>query len=261
MKDDYYAYVPKSMRSEGKTLQGRNSFIGQYTENWCNALLSPIANKLGLYAIRGVVCEELDLPPRSPADIAFCKKNSICQKPDDVKLIFEVKMSIVSNYKYLGKDDVLYVGDYKTHRGTPSLLRSDSMLKAIGKSINLRVSSKDARKIPIVILGNSPIQESYAAKVDMLKQSGVVQGFWSLHPNPTEQEHIKCTDKKGFLTINNTNEIYALCLNMINNDLSYFSAMLSKNTIGKIISIANLEKTNESKAKKFLSLLNEDIHE
>ncbi len=49
-------------------------------------------------------------------------------------------MSIVSNYKFTQPNKVEFIGDYKQHKGNPSLLRSDSMLKAIGKSINIRVS-------------------------------------------------------------------------------------------------------------------------
>lgn len=75
------------------------------------------------------------------------------------------------------------------------------MLKAIGKSINIRVSGIQSTKIPIVVLGNSPITESYIKKVDFLKTSGVIQGFWSLNPNPTMPDYIKDTPKNGFETI------------------------------------------------------------
>ena len=50
-------------------------------------------------------------------------------------------MSIVWNWEYKqvkGKPEIICVGDYKTHTGQPSIRRSDSMLKAIGKSINIR---------------------------------------------------------------------------------------------------------------------------
>jgi len=46
------------------------------------------------------------------------------------------------------------------------LLRSDSMLKGIGKSINIRVSSFKAATIPIIVMGNTPITNSYYPKVD-----------------------------------------------------------------------------------------------
>lgn len=121
------------MRSEKISTQSRNSLIGQFTENWCKNLLVPIADELGLYAINSVVCEEIGLSKRSDADIAFCTTNTNIQKAENIKLIFEVKMSIVSNYKYLQQSDSLqYLGDYKSHKGIPSILRSDSMLKAMG---------------------------------------------------------------------------------------------------------------------------------
>lgn len=51
LNGDFYAYIPKGMSSEGQTLQSRNAFIGKFTEKWCQELLSPIANELGLYAV------------------------------------------------------------------------------------------------------------------------------------------------------------------------------------------------------------------
>lgn len=118
--------------------------------------------------------------------MAFCTTDSRLQSAKNIKLIFEIKMSIVSNYKFTAPDSVVFIGDYKTHKGNPSLLRSDSMLKAIGKSINIRVSGIESAEIPIVVLGNSPISENYSHKVDFLKTAGVVQGFWSLNPKPKE---------------------------------------------------------------------------
>jgi len=201
LKDGYFAYLPKGSESEGQTLQSRNSLIGQFAEKWCKSLLDPIAKELGLYAVNSVVCEEIGLSSRSSADLAFCSTTNAVQKPENIKLLFEIKMSVVSNYKYIYPDKVEFVGDYKEHKGNPALLRSDSMLKAIGKSINIRVSSIASTKIPIVVLGNSPITNSYINKVDLLKNSGVIQGFWSLNPKPTNSDFIKKTPKLGFQTI------------------------------------------------------------
>jgi len=103
----------------------------------------------------------------------LCKTRQREQKAKDIAAIFEVKMSIVWNW----------VGDFKTHKGNPGLLRSDSMLKAIGKSINIRVSSHSASKIPIIILGNTPITQSYISKVDHLYHAGIIQEFWSVNSN------------------------------------------------------------------------------
>ncbi len=86
----YFAYIPKGTDAEGQTLQSRNALIGQFTENWARNLLSPLTMKFELYAVNGVVCEELGLTRQSSADIAFCTKDSVEQRAQDVKLLFEV---------------------------------------------------------------------------------------------------------------------------------------------------------------------------
>jgi hypothetical protein len=255
LQDGYFAYVPKGSDGEGKTLQSRNSLIGQYTEKWCKTLFEPIANELGLHAVNSVVCDELGLSKRSSADLAFCTTNNNFQKSENIKLIFEIKMSIVSNYKYTHPNKVEYVGDYKQHKGNPALLRSDSMLKAIGKSINIRVSGIASTKIPIVVLGNSPITDSYIKKVDFLKTSGVIQGFWSLNPNPTDSDYIKNTPKLGFQTISDKEQLLNNCKELLTNDMNYFSSMISKSKLGEIIRIASQENTDIAKAEKFLTLI------
>ena len=164
-------------------------------------------------------------------------------------------MSVVSNYKFIQPNKVNFVGDYKQHKGNPALLRSDSMLKAIGKSINIRVSGIASTKIPVIVLGNSPITESYIKKVDFLKTSGVIQGFWSLNPKPTDSDFVKVTPKKGFQTIQTTDTILQLCKELVENDMNYFSSMISKNDLGKIISIASKEPNDIAKAEKFLTLI------
>ena len=254
--EEYFAYIKKGQQNNGQTLQSRNSLIGQFTEKWCRTLLTPIAEELGLYAINSVVCEEIGLTKRSDADIAFCTNNSNIQKAENIKLIFEVKMSIVSNYKYLHQSNSLqYIGDYKSHKGNPSILRSDSMLKAIGKSINIRVSGISSTKIPIIILGNSPITESYKNKVDYLKTSGVIQGFLSLFPNPTSSNFISKTQENGFQTISSYSQLNSILTEIVNSDMNYFSSMISKPQLGEIIAIASRENTNIEKAEKFLELI------
>ena len=255
LKEGYFAYVPKGLDAEGQTLQSRNSLIGQYTEKWCKTILEPIAAELGLFAVNSVVCEELGLSKQSSADLAFCTTNNAFQESENIKLIFEIKMSVVSNYKYTHPNKVEYIGDYKQHKGNPALLRSESMLKAIGKSINIRVSGIASTKIPIVVLGNSPITDSYIKKVDFLKTSGVIQGFWSLNPNPTDSDYIKNTPKLGFQTIIGKEQLLNNCKELVTNDMNYFSSMISKLKLGKIIEIASHEKTDIAKAEKFLTLI------
>ena len=191
LKSGRFAYIPKEFDSEGQTLQSRNTLIGNFTETWAKNIFSPIARKHDLYAVNSVECPEIGLNKRSEADLAFCTTDSKMQKAENIRIIFEIKMSIVSNYRFTEPSTVELIGDYKTHQGNPSLLRSDSMLKAIGKSINIRVSGIESLTIPIVILGNSPITENYSHKVDFLKTAGVIQGFWSLNPEPTKSDFIK----------------------------------------------------------------------
>ncbi len=255
LTDGYFAYVQKGKGAEGQTLQSRNSLIGQYTEKWCKDFLQPIAKELGLFAVHSVVCPELGLTSQSDADLAFCTTNETLQKAENIKLLFEIKMSIVNNYKFKN-GQVIFIGDYKTHKGNPSILRSDSMLKAIGKSINIRVSGTESTKIPIIILGNSPITKNYSKKVDFLKKAGIIQSFISLYPNPTN-DFIKHTDSKGFQTFNEYQELSNYITEVVNSDMNFFSSMLPKIKLGQIITISAKEKDDISKAEKFLSLINE----
>ena len=259
LTDGYFAYAPKGKTTEGQTLQGRNSLIRQYTEKWCTEFLKPIANKLGLFSINSVVCPELGLTNTTDADIAFCTTNDTNQVVKNIKLIFEVKMSVVNNYSYDDKNrQIKLIGDYKTHKSMPSILRSDSMLKAIGKSINIRVSGVASSKIPIVILGNSPISNNYQKKVDFLKQAGVIQGFISLYPNPTNSSYIQETANKGFQTFDDYSLLQNFIAKLITSDMNFFSSMLPKESLGKLITIASKEPNQIAKAEKFLQLLNEE---
>ena len=253
LSNNYYVYIPKNFNSQGKTLQSRNSLIGKYTEIWCSNFFKPIAKKLGLFAVNGVIYNELGLTSRSNADLAFCKTNNIYRKVDDIKIIFEIKMSIVNNYKFID-NKINLIGDYKSHKGTPSILRSDSMLKAIGKAINIRVSGKQANTIPIIIVGNSPITENYLKKVDFLKQSGVIQGFLSIYPKPTEN-YIKESSKKGFKTFDEYNILTDYISNIVLSDLNFFSSMMKKEDLGRIITKSSKGLNNIEIAEKFLKLI------
>jgi hypothetical protein len=166
------------------------------------------------YAVTNVVCEEIGLSQKSPADVAICKSPYVSQSPDNILIIIETKMSIVWNWELIknaGSYSLKCLGDYKTHQGNPGLLRSDTMLKAIGKSINIRVSGFSAAKIPILIFGNTPINNSYYNKVDFLKLNGIIQGFWSVNPRPLDNIHddsnLKNTPKNGFFRYDDYNEL------------------------------------------------------
>jgi len=258
--DRYYAYWPKSYRGTKSTLQARNTLIGNYTEKWTTDLLSGFASSRGWHAVKGAVCSEIGLSDRSPADVAICKTENINQKPEDIFLIIEVKMSVVWNWelKIDSSDERLVcLGDYRTHQGNPGLLRSDTMLKAAGKSINIRVSDLRASKIPIIVLGNTPITEYYYHKADYLQRSGIIQGFWSVNPKPLDNngENIKTTEGLGFYRFDTYGELLGKLDELFGEEREFFSSMRIKDELGKFIEIANREMTYEKKAEKFLTLI------
>ena len=168
-------------------------------------------------------------------------------------------MSILSNYELdINRRAVKWIGDYTTHKGNPSLLRSDSMLKAIGKLINIRVANSCARNIPLVVLGNSPITKHYEKKVDSLKRLGVIQGFLSLNPSLLgTEEVVKNTSQKGFQTIKTVEELEKFLKNLTHSHRIYFSAMILKSQLGQIISESNKEESIKGRAEKFLKLIEE----
>jgi len=260
-KGDYIAYWPKNYKGKKTTLQSRNSLIGNFTEKWSADIINLFAQRNNLYSIQNVICYEIGLPNNSPADVALCKIKGKIQKPENIVAIFEVKMSIVWNWKLLlenNKEELLCIGDYTTHQGNPGLLRSDSMLKAIGKSINIRVSSFKSSHISIIILGNTPITKNYYQKVDHLKKAGIIQGFWSLNPNPIREDNLKNTKELGFQRFDTYNEFEKSLKKLLKKERNFFSSMKTKKEIGKIIEIANKEKSYEKKAEKFLLLLRDN---
>ena len=259
----YLAYWPKAYKGKRTTLQSRNTFVGDYTEKWVKDLLKPFADELNAYVVQGVVCEEIGISSKSPIDIAIVKIPDRIQRAENILLIVEVKMSIVWNWEYDPEtEDVRSIGDFTTHMGNPSLLRSDTVLKAIGKSVNIRVSGFKSSRIPIIVMGNTPITRFYHKKVDFLKQSGIVQGFYSLNPNPLDGEdtggiNIKRTPGGGFLRIDSVVELYEVLHSLLSQEREFFSSMLRKADLGRLIELADKEPTYERKAEKFLKLLRE----
>ncbi len=253
----YYAYWPKTYSGKKSTLQSRNALIGNYTEQYSVDLLEEFALSKGLFAVQGVVCDEIGLINQSPADVAICTSKSKFQRPENIRAIFEVKMSIVWNWE-LNNGEIRCLGNFRTHKGNPGLLRSDSMLKAIGKSIIIRASSHKASKIPIIVLGNTPISDSYKSKVDHLKKTGIIQGFWSVNSNPLDyRDSIKNTVEGGFVRMDTYSELKNHLDNLCSNQLEFFSSMIGKSDLGKIIETANQGSSYDQKAEIFLSLIRE----
>jgi len=259
-KNRYLAYWPKGYDGKKSTLQSRNALIGNFTEKWTTDLIQEVVKDKGLFAVQGAICDEIALTNMSPADVVISKSKNIIQRPEDIVAIIEVKMSIVWNWELQGGKTLSCIGDYKTHQGNPGLLRSDSMLKGIGKSINIRVSSFKAARIPIIVMGNTPITNSYYPKVDHLKLAGIIQGFWSVNPQPLDDdgENIKKTEKQGFNRFDNFVELRSAFNVLLSEERNFFSSMKSKKELGKIIETANREGTYEKKAKVFLKLIKEE---
>ena len=256
--DRYYAYWPKAYSGKKSTLQSRNALIGNFTEQYSVDLLEEFAASKGLSAIKGVVCDEIGLTKQSPADVAICTSNKINQSVENIKALFEVKMSVVWNWELIN-GEITCLGDYRTHKGKPGLLRSDSMLKAIGKSINIRVSGHKASKIPIIVLGNTPITDSYKSKVDGLKKAGIIQGFWSVNPDPLDNnsDSIKSTVDDGFVRMDTYSELKSYLNALLTNELEFFSSRIGKRDLGRIIETASQGSSDEQKAEIFLSLIRE----
>lgn len=253
----YLAYWPKGYKGVKSTLQARNSLIGNYTEKWVNDLFNYLLDDENLHVIQQAQIPAIGITQKSPADIVIATENKKVLMPDEVKVIFEVKMSLVWNWQYdTLTSQIREVGDYRTHQGRPSFTRSDSILKAIGKCIDIRVSGSKASKIPLIVLGNAPLSNGFCKKADYLKTSGIIQGFWSLNPFPLNHGNTrKNSSKKGFIRFNNTEELNISLNTLFNQDLNFFSGMQSPEKLGQIIEIANCEKTYEDKGLKFINLL------
>lgn len=258
-KNRYLAYWPKDYKGKKSTLQSRNALIGKFTEKWTTELIQEIVKEKELFAVQGAICKEYDLTNRSPADVVISKSRNINQQPSDILAIIEVKMSIVWNWELQSDKTLSCIGDYKTHQGNPGLLRSDSMLKGVGKSIIIKSSSFKGATIPIIVMGNTPIASSYHQTVDNLKVAGIIQGFWSVNPKPLDNngENIKKTQKEGFHRFDNFEELKRAFNALLSEERNFFSSTKSTKELGRIIETANQERTYEKKAEVFLRLIKE----
>jgi len=233
INNKFLAYIPKNIE-HSQTLQSRNALIGAYTEKWVKEFLAPIAKSRGLYCVNGVVCNELGLTSKSPADVAFCTTNENIQKQENIKAIFEVKMSIVNNYFFDEKTKkIKIIGEYTTHKGNPSILRSDSMLKAIGKLLNVRLKNTK-NFIPLFVIGNTPITKTYEKTVDLLKKRGIIQAFINLYPT-ISPKRITATPLKGFVTFDDYEELQKFVIKFLDKEYVYISKAVSKEKLQEIL--------------------------
>jgi hypothetical protein len=253
----YVSYWPRGYSGAKSTLQSRNSLIGKYTEKWVCDLLNYILEDEDFHVVQQAQIPSIGISHRSPADIVISTENKKVLSPDEVKLIFEVKMSLVWNWEYdVETSQVREIGDYRTHQGRPSFIRSDSILKAIGKCIDIRVSNVMSAKIPLIVLGNAPLSNGFCKKADYLKCAGIIQGFWSLNPFPLNHGNTrKRSHKNGFVRMDNIDELNRSLNQLFKQDLNFFSGMENPENLGHLIEVANRESTYEKKGLKFLNLL------
>ncbi|WP_405290482.1 hypothetical protein [Methanobrevibacter sp.] len=253
----YLAYWPKRYKGRKTTLQSRNSLIGNFTEKWVSDLFKSLIEDENLHTVQQARIPSVGITSKSPADIVIATEDKKILKASEVKLICEVKMSLVWNWQYDPEfGSIKEAGDFRTHQGKPSFTRSDSILKAIGKCIDIRVSNFESTKIPIIVVGNAPLSNGFSKKADYLKHAGLIQGFWSLNPFPLNHGNTrKSTPKKGFYRFDNTSELKMHLNQLFKQDLNFFSGMESPKTLGKLIEIANRQETYENKGLKFLNLL------
>ena len=253
----YLAYLPKGYRGPKSTLQSRNSLISNFTEKWVCDLFDSLINDENFYIIRQARIPSLGINSRSPADVVIATENKKVLKAEEVKVMFEVKMSLVWNWQYdVDSDDIKEVGDFRTHQGKPSFTCSGSVLKTISKCIDIRVSNLESSKIPMIVLGNAPLSNALSKRVDYLKRAGIIQGFWSLNPFPLNHGNTrKSTPKGGFIRFDNTDELELHLNQLFDKDLNFFSGMENTELLGKYIEMANMEENYENKGLKFLNII------
>ena len=242
----------------------RNAIVADATERFALQLFQSVVNnsstlKGKFFVKRSVECPQLELRGRTKADLAILDKN--LEGPvilERIKCIFEVKMSIIWNWSERDRGQPL--ADYDSHAGRPSIYRTDSILKAIGKAAITR-ACKGSERIPFVVVGNTPPPVAYRDKVDGTVRSGLIQRWISLTSKPlvvkTEWLLNKRNPKEtfGFLRIDSTNELEEMFVNILTKDWRYMGAMVEPKEIGRIIKGLDLNKTEEEIGEAFLKLM------
>ena len=147
-----------------------------------------------------------------------------------------------------------------SNAGRPSIYRTDSILKAIGKAAITR-SSPGSERIPFIVLGNTPPPPNYRDKVDGTVRTGLIQKWISLTPNPLIVEPAKSPAKRnpkettGFLRVDNVTELQELLKTILTTEWLYVGAMVEAKKVGEIIKGLDLSKTTEQVGHEFLRKL------
>ncbi len=244
--------------------------------NQRNAIVADVAEKFALnlfrhaidtssqlsgryYVKRNVICPQLELRGATAADMAILNQDLEGPVPvETIKCIFEIKMSIIWNW--IEANDTEPTADYDAHAGRPSIYRTDSILKAIGKAAITR-SCTGSETIPFVVIGNTPPPANYRDKVDGTVRAGLIQKWLSVTPNPIVIEPNRSTARRnpkqttGFLRIDNIPELQDVLETILMTKWQYIGAMVEAKKIGEMIKKLDLSRTTEEIGYDFLSQL------
>lgn len=239
--------------------QARNVPVSTFTEIYAREVMQAAIDKYykgTLFVERGVQCDELSLTDGSGADLAIVKRQGQATlNAEDIVVVMEVKMSLVWNWK-LGEDKPS--SDFYQHNGRPSLSRTDSLLKAIGKGAIFR-STEKSRRIPYLVIGNCPPPEGYYAKIDGAVRSGLVQKFISLTPKPVlsgpPMRNPKETSGGGFLRIDSMDELATFLKSVIDGKGVYLGRMVDRKELGEKLKALDSNGPSEEVADRFIEAL------
>lgn len=257
----------KAKLSVGTTNQ-RNTIVGAKTELFALSLLKHVTKALrreleiDLFAKRKVICPELGFTGHSPADLAILTEDLEGRVPaSTIACLFEVKMSFIWNWK---KQDLSKpFADYDGCSGRPSIFRTDSILKAIGKAAITR-GYPGGEKIPFFVVVNTPPpSKEYRESLGKTVDSGLIQRWISLTPNPLIVKPQVSPEKRnpkyspGFLRIDEVSELRSLLAELLDRKLHYVSAMVETEKIGLLIKSLDLNEAPENVGQEFLRRLPE----
>ena len=245
----------------------RNAIVSDKTETFAlrvvESAVEGLRRELGqeLFVKRGVICPALGLAGRSGADLAILGQNLDGQVPaNTIKCLFEVKMSFIWNWHE--KNRTFPTADYDSHFGRPSIFRTDSILKAIGKATITR-SHTGSEGIPFIVVGNTPPPPNYRSNVDKTVSSGLIQKWLSLTSQPLVVDTEDTTGNRnpkstpGFLRIDEVKELQQLLKTLLTKKWLYTSAMVEAKKVGMLIKSLDLDKTPEQVGQEFLRRLPE----
>jgi hypothetical protein len=242
----------------------RNAVVADATERFALGLFSQGVNASAdlsgrFFVKRNVVCPQLELRGATSADMAILNRDIDGPvSPERIECIFEIKMSIIWNWTENDKSQP--IADYDAHAGRPSIYRTDSILKAIGKAAITR-SCPGSERIPFIVVANTPPPPNYRDKVDGTVKAGLIQKWISLTPSPLVVEPRRLPGRRnpkqtpGFLRIDNVTELQQLLTTALTLEWQYVGVMVEAKKIGDIIRNLDLSRTPEEIGYEFLKQL------